>query len=185
MKYSLFSFDAFSNRKGLSSITITKDLAEEWCSRRPDEATDTWSHRNCFLRQLSIYLSNLGHETYIPPKVFAKHDTFIPYIFSDDELEALYNACDSLVLYDKHAKSGMMVLPALIRMLAATGIRIGEATNLLEKDVNLEHNYLTLRNSKNGKDRMVPISESLADTCRQYENIKSCYRIIVTSFLLK
>jgi integrase len=143
-KYSLISFDAFTRKKGLSSITITRDVAEQWCCRRPDEATDTWSHRNGFLRQFSTYLSNLGYETYIPPKVFSKHDTFIPYIFSDDELDALYNACDSLVLYDKHAKSGMMVLPALIRMLAATGIRIGEATNLLEKDVNLEHNYLTL-----------------------------------------
>ena len=91
----------------------------------------------------------------MPAKVFSKHDTFIPYIFSDDELDALYNACDSLVLYDKHAKSGIMVMPALILILAATGIRIGKATNLLEKDVNLEHNYLTPRNCKNGKDRMV------------------------------
>jgi len=54
-KYSLFSFDAFTRKKGLASITITKDLAEEWCSRRPDEATDTWSHRNCFLRQFSTF----------------------------------------------------------------------------------------------------------------------------------
>jgi integrase len=172
-EYSLFSFDAFAKQKGLASVTITKDLAEEWCSRRPDEATDTWSHRNCFLRQLSVYLFNLGYETYIPPKVFARrNNNFIPYIFSDEELEALYKACDSLVLYDKHAKSGMMVLPVLIRMLAATGIRIGEATGLLDKDVNLEENYLILRNCKNGKDRMVPISESLADSCRQYRKYR-------------
>jgi integrase/recombinase XerD len=167
-RYSLFSFDAFTKKKGLSIITVTKDLAEQWCSRRPNEATNTWNHRNGFLRQFSTYLSNLGYDAYIPSRVFAKHDTFIPYIFADTELLAIYNACDSLVLYDKHARSGIMVLPALIRMLAGTGIRIGEATNLLEKDVNLEFNYLTLRNCKNGKDRLVPISESLADICRQY-----------------
>jgi integrase/recombinase XerD len=167
-KRSLYSFDAFCRKQGVSTVTITKDIAEQWCGRRPDEATDTWSHRNCFLKQFSIYLSNLGYETYIPSKVFSKHDTFIPYIFLDNELQSLYAACDSLVLYDKHALSGMMVMPALIRMLVATGIRIGEATNLLKKDVNLEQNYLVVRNSKNGKDRLVPISESLASVCRQY-----------------
>ena len=172
-KYSLFSFDTFSRKKGLSRITITRELAEEWCSRRPDEAADTWSHRNCFLRQFSTYLSNLGYESYIPPKVFTRRETFIPYIFSEEELEAIYHACDSLVLYDKHAKSGMMVLPALIRMLVATGIRISEATDLMEKDVNLENNYLILRNCKNGKDRMVPISESLAGICRQYRKYRA------------
>ncbi len=61
-----------------------------------------------------------------------------------------------------------MVLPALIRMLTSTGIRIGEAVNLTKKDVNLEQNYLILRNTKNGKDRLVPISESLAAVCGQY-----------------
>ena len=167
-KYSLLAFDAFAKKKGLERITITQELAEQWCSRRPNEATDTWCHRNGFLRQLSVYLNNLGYESYIPPKVFSKHDTFIPYIFSEAELQALFNACDSLVLYDKHARSGIMVMPLLIRMLAATGIRIGEATSLLNKDVNLELNYLILRNCKNGKDRIVPISESLAESCRQY-----------------
>ncbi len=61
-----------------------------------------------------------------------------------------------------------MVLPALIRMLASTGIRIGEAVSLTKKDVDLEQNYLILRNTKNGKDRLVPISESLAAVCGQY-----------------
>ncbi len=67
-KYSLFAFDRFAREKGLRNITIPDDLAEQWCIRRPNEAVDTWSHRNCFLRQFSIYLSNLGYETYIPPQ---------------------------------------------------------------------------------------------------------------------
>jgi integrase/recombinase XerD len=168
-KYSLFAFDRFAREKGLRNITIPADLAEQWCEKRPNEAVDTWSHRNCFLRQFSIYLSNLGYDTYIPPqKIAQKAETFIPYIFSDAEISAIYAACDSLILYDRHARTRIMVMPALIRMLASTGIRIGEAVNLTKKDVNLEQNYLTLRNTKNGKDRLVPISESLAVICTQY-----------------
>ncbi|WPV67140.1 tyrosine-type recombinase/integrase [Chitinophaga sp. LS1] len=171
-KYSLFAFDAFACKEGLSSVTITKELAEKWCNRRPDEATDTWSHRNCFLRQFAIYLSNLGYDTYIPCKVFTKHDNFIPYIFSDDELGAIFKACDTLDLYDKHARSNLFVLPAFFRMLAGTGIRIGEASALLNKDVNLDQGYIVLRNCKNGKDRMVPLSESLVEVCRQYRKYR-------------
>jgi len=168
-KYSLFAFDRFALEKGLRDITITAELATEWCSRRPNEAADTWSHRNCFLRQFSVYLSNLGYETYILPQVARpRQDTFVPYIFSNEEINAIYDACDSLVLHDRHASTNIMALPALIRMLASTGIRIGEAVNLTLNDVNLEQNYLTLRNTKNGTDRLVSISESLAGICRQY-----------------
>jgi integrase len=66
----------------------------------------------------------------------------------------------------------LMILPALIRMLAGTGIRIGEAINLRCKDVNLEQNYLVLKGCKNGKDRIVPISDLLADVCVQYRKYR-------------
>lgn len=172
MEFSLYAFDAFTIEKGLESVTITKELADEWCERRPGEASDTWTHRNGFLRQFSIYLFNLGYDTYIPLKLPAKRDDYVPYIYSDNELQALFTACDSLVLFDKHAKSVLMVLPALIRMLSATGIRIGEAIKLLDKDVNLEENYLILKECKNGKDRIVPISESLSLVCQQYRKYR-------------
>ena len=170
VEYSLFAFVDFANRKGLTSISVTKELADEWCQKRNDEAIDTWNHRNSFLRQFSIYLSNLGYETYIPLKLPSKHYPFIPYIYSDQELHALYQACDSLLLYDKHARSMLMIFHALIRMLAGTGIRIGEAIKLQNNDVNLEQNYLVLKECKNGKDRIVPMSDSLAEVCAQYRN---------------
>jgi len=172
-KYSLYAFDRFAFGKGLFKVTVSKELAEEWCCRRPNESTDTWCHRNSFLRQFTVYLVNLAYEAYIPPRVFSKHDTFVPYIYSEDELYKLFAACDALILFDKHAKSAVMAFPALIRMLAATGIRVGEATGLLDKDVDLDHNYLILRNCKNGKDRLVPISQSLAETCFQYRKYRA------------
>jgi integrase/recombinase XerD len=168
-KFSLFAFDRVAFGNGLRTITITAEMATEWCNRRPNEATDTWSHRNCFLRQFAVYLSNLGYETYIPPRVAGpRQDQFVPYIFSDDEIKAIYAACDSLALYDRHARTNIMVLPALIRMLCSTGIRIGEAVNLRINDVNLEQNYLTLRSTKNGTDRLIPFTEAMADICKQY-----------------
>jgi integrase len=53
-------------------------------------------------------------------------------------------------------------------MLYGTGIRIGEALFLKNKDVDTNGKFLILRATKNGRDRLVPISSSLAFVCRNY-----------------
>jgi len=168
MEISLRAFDAFAYREGLNEVIIYRELAHKWCKKRKEEANDTWSHRTNFLRQFSIYLVNIGYEAYIPGKPPSKHDAFIPYIYSDEEIKKIFEVTDHLRLYDRHANTLLMSVPLLVRMLYATGIRIGEATNLNLEDVNLEKNYLIIKDTKNGKDRMVPFSESLAKGCGQY-----------------
>jgi integrase len=49
---------------------------------------------------------------------------------------------------------------------------LGEALSLLDKDVNIEEKYLIVRNSKNGTDRIVPLSDSLTEVCRNYRIIR-------------
>ena len=60
------------------------------------------------------------------------------------------------------------VLPVLLRFLYGTGLRISEALALINRNVNLVENYIVLRDCKNGKERMLPISESLSKVCREY-----------------
>ena len=55
-------------------------------------------------------------------------------------------------------RSSFFIMPSLLRMLYGTGIRIGEALSLLNEDINLEEEYFILRDTKNGKDRIVPFS---------------------------
>jgi len=172
MEISLKAFDAFTSHEGLKEIQITKDLALKWCKRRSGEASDTFSHRTNFLRQFAIYLCNLGYEAYLPKKPPVKKDSFAPYIYSSEEMQRIFEAADHLELYDKHARTMLISVPLLIRMLYATGLRIGEALNLNLKDVNLKKNYLIIKGSKNGKDRMVPFSDSLAEACSQYLNYR-------------
>ena len=64
--------------------------------------------------------------------------------------------------------SVMFVMPALLRFLLCTGLRIGEALGLLDTDVNLQNKMLIIRDSKNGKERLVPFSDSLATILTQY-----------------
>jgi integrase len=61
----------------------------------------------------------------------------------------------------------------LLRLLYATGIRIGEALNLKDEEVNLNENYLRVKDSKNGKERIIPISKSLVSVCEEYLKYRS------------
>tara|TARA_R110002072_G_scaffold74469_6_gene176452 strand:- start:2917 stop:3489 length:573 start_codon:yes stop_codon:yes gene_type:complete len=60
------------------------------------------------------------------------------------------------------------MIPALFRLLYGTGLRINEALSILDGDINLESNYLVIRNSKNNQERLIPISGSLSAVCREY-----------------
>lgn len=69
---------------------------------------------------------------------------------------------------DRNIYSCLFVMPCLLRLLYGTGIRIGEALALDNRDVDLEQRCLTLRATKNTKDRFVPFSGSLATVFEDY-----------------
>lgn len=173
MEISLNAFDRFAKSKGIGSISITEPVAKEWCSKRKGEANDTWSHRVNFLRQFCVYLFNLGFDVYIPHKPPSKHDnTFIPYIYPEGEIEAILHAADNLRLHDHHMNVAMFIMPALVRLLFATGLRVGEALILKNEDVNTESGFLVVRKSKNGKERIVPFTSSLSRVLYQYKSYR-------------
>lgn len=64
--------------------------------------------------------------------------------------------------------SSLLSMPALLRLLYSTGLRIGEALDLKDQDVNLEENYLRVKDSKNDQERIIPISDSLVSVCQDY-----------------
>ncbi len=169
MEISLKAFDRFSRSKGVDRISISEPVAKEWCAKRKGESNDTWSHRVNFLRQFCVYLYNMGFDVYIPRRQpVKKDDNFIPYIYSDEEMRAIFNAADSLRLYDRHMNGVLFIIPCLLRLLFATGLRIGEALVLKMEDVNIESGFLIVRKSKNGKERVVPFTNSLSRVLAQY-----------------
>jgi integrase len=62
------------------------------------------------------------------------------------------------------------VLPVLFRLLYSCGLRVSEAVGLFCKDVDLEKGILTIREAKNGRDRLIPVAESLLELLQRYRN---------------
>ena len=80
----------------------------------------------------------------------------------------IFQTCDHLELFDRHMSSALFMIPTIIRILYGTGLRISEALTLKNKDVDFEKSCLYVRKSKNGNERMVPLSETLVQVVRDY-----------------
>ncbi len=164
--YALSSFDRLAFEKNVFEIVVTKELADEYCKKRPNETDKTRYNRIQILSQFSRFLCDLNFRSYIP-KLPQFKSTYTPYIFSRDEMQKIFRVCDELTP-SRNRNSAVFAIPVLIRLLYGTGIRISEALYLTCNDIDLQDKCLILRNTKNGKDRMVPISDSLANACEQY-----------------
>jgi integrase len=73
----------------------------------------------------------------------------------------------------------------LIELLAVTGVRLGEAIRLEREDVDWEHGVLTIRLSKFGKSRQIPLDPSTLSALRTYDQARDqlCSRPGATSNL--
>jgi integrase/recombinase XerD len=170
--WALCLLDSLALKKGVFTAAITKEFANEYGIKRPNESEKTRYNRVQIFAQFAQFLCDLGIRSYIPilPKI---KGTFVPYIFSKDQIHAIFKVCDSLTPSCRNHNSSVFAIPVLMRLLYGTGIRIGEALYLSCGDMHLVGKYLILRKTKNGKDRMVPMSESLVCVCQEYMTYRS------------
>lgn len=169
----LHQLDLFAEQTEETSICINKEFATSWGKKRLHESDIYRYGRIRILAQFSSYLNDIGIQSYIPKLPHYPKSTFIPYIFSRNEIDAIFKASDSLTLETVNPASVIFSIPVLLRLLYATGIRIGEALNLKDEEVNLNENYLLVKDSKNGKERIIPISKSLVSVCEEYLKYRS------------
>ena len=167
----LHDFDRTAEAKGIQKPVISKELALELSRIRPNEAKATRYKRCITINQFSIYLSQNGLES---AKCFAPKPkkTFVPYIYTREEAERILHIADNRVCDRITRDSLYFVMPALIRFLLCTGVRIGEALQIEDKDMDLVNNVFILRDTKNGKERLLPISQSLSDVLAQYKRYR-------------
>jgi integrase len=174
----LLRFDRFLLTQDQDCIGLSKQIADKWCERQNNEAELTRYFRIVCILQFANYLRDSGIKAYLPVLPKYPKSTFIPHIYTHDEITAMLKACDNLRLKLKNMRSCLFVMPCLLRMLYATGIRIGEALSLKNKDININDKYLTLRGTKNTKDRYIPFTDTLAATCKEYLQYRNALPVI-------
>jgi len=168
-KAMLRRFDIFVQSWNLTTICLPRELVLAWTKRNPNETISNQSHRISLLRGLAEYMNRLGYLAYTYPRALVTVDrySYLPYIFSEEELRAIFNVCDCYPA-TKASPYRHLILPLIIRMLYGCGLRISEAVNLTIEDVDLNQGTLLITDSKFGKERLIPMSLSLQERCRNY-----------------
>jgi integrase len=166
----LWVFDQFLIDQDHLIPALTKEIFDRWKSKFANSSALTVYTNVLIVKQFSEYLRNCGVNTFIPKLPKYPGNTFIPHIYSHEEMSNIFIACDNLIMVNRNIESCLLIMPCLIRILYGTGIRIGEALSLRNIDLNVEAKLLTIRDTKNGRDRQIPISTSLATVCNDYQN---------------
>lgn len=164
-------FDAFCIEQDLSEPILPQLLYDLWCQKRLHENGTTHCVRIQHIRQFSKFLTNNGitaPTVFLPlPKI---DKTFQPYIFTHDEIRRLLTAVDQTKPcrhYDQQSLAHL-IMPVLFRMLYCCGLRIGEALQLKSENVDLENGVLRLVETKNNRERFVPMSATLTQIAADY-----------------
>jgi len=150
-----------------NSEYITTHLALAWSQQSKNVQRATWARKLSMVRQFARWVNVIEPRHQIPPPrlLDVRPRRNPPHIYSDEQIAGLMAEASRLA-----SPKGMKALgmEALIGLLAATGLRPGEATALEIGDVDLRTGVLLIRESKFGKSRQVPIHQSTVVALKHY-----------------
>jgi integrase len=145
--------------------TFTIDDAVTWARLNPDAHPSWWATRLSLVRRFAAYLNANGVDVPVIPNGLlpTRKPRAVPFIYSQDDLDALLAACDQVFSDERIAAT----LRTVIGLLAATGLRIGEALNLRVDDIDFDNDVLVIKAAKS-HERLVPIHPSTTTALEQY-----------------
>lgn len=158
----LDQFVSFCERAGADRVTSARALA--WVCT-PENASPGWlSMRLAVVRSFAGWLQASDPTTQIPPLGWLPpRRRTNPYLYSDAEIAALL-----AVARRARWPLSATTYETLIGLLVVTGLRVGEAIRLDRADVSFAEGLLTVRNSKFGQSRQVPIHPTTITALHHY-----------------
>jgi integrase len=166
-------FDRFFVEADVTDTYITSKQIATWRLTRVNDKARTLYYKYSILSQFCRYMCHLGHECYIPRLPRQKELDFIPYVFTYEQMERIFRECDRLTMLNTNMNSALFAIPALIRFLYSTGVRIGEALSIKNMDVDYSRHRIIIMKTKNKMQRMIPINSSLEEMMKQYETYRN------------
>jgi integrase/recombinase XerD len=156
----LADFVAYMARKHASYIT--QPLALAWAKQPSRVQPAEWARRLSIVRTFARYRSATDPRTQVPPPGLLPYrpQRARPYLYTDREIRELLHAALRL---PGNNELRPWTYYCLFGLLSVTGLRLGEARNLQLDDVDLDAAVLTVRGTKFGKSRLVPLH---ASTCK-------------------
>lgn len=150
------SFARYADNRGHDGA-LSSDLALDWAKAEAKFADPfTWARRLEVLRPFATFLAAEDSETTFPASnPFGRTKRRLaPHIFTLEEISAIIAEAHHI---RRVQAAGTLMMPALIGLLASTGMRISEALGLRIQDLDLEAAQILVREAKYGRQRLVAL----------------------------
>lgn len=166
---------------------LTVDLMGDWA--RQDKAQNHEPSRSArrikSLRPFTRWLRQFEPQTEVPDdSVFGPiPGRMAPHIYRENEIVDLLTAARGL-----NPQGGLRsaTFETLFGLIASVGLRVSEALNLLDGDVDLSAGTLTVRQTKFAKSRLLPLHPSTVEALGRYRQRRSrqCPTTLETPFFV-
>jgi integrase len=164
----LSNFDRWCAAQGVREANLEDEKANSWQNPKEGESPKSHSNRVILLSQFAKFLQTVDKGAYVIPKpARLPSPTFVPHIFTSDELAAIFRVVDS-TKDSANLPHNREIYPMMFRLLYGCGLRVSEASNLKKADVNCENGIITISEAKYDVDRLIPMSEALTVRMRVY-----------------
>ena len=147
---------------------LTEKLIVGWAREHVKRTTKVTAARRLeIVRPFAAYYRQFEPTTEIPPvgALGRGHRRLVPHIYTDEEVLQLLQATSCLT-----PRNGLRPLTyrTLFGLIAAAGLRLSEALNLTNGDVDLAAPSITVRQTKFRKSRCLPLHSSVAQELSRY-----------------
>jgi integrase len=167
----LANFDQYLADCEVAAKTVDEQLVADWIAPFYETVSvKTVSSKVSHLRKFLEYLRFCGYPVYVPEGLPKYTDNYIAYLFSDSEVGKIFSAADKLESSDNKPTSRYYryTFPMLLRMLFGCGLRLGETLSMKVVDISFDSGVLLMRNTKNSKQRIVPMDDTLTAILQKY-----------------
>ena len=149
--------------ESIGDTTVTAEVAHAWATIKAGSKPTQWAKRLAPVRMFATYLKTIDPATEIPPQLIGRVTRATPYLYSDADIAALLKAVESF-----STPLRVATYRTLIGLLAATGMRVGEAIGADRDDLDLKPEVLVVKQGKFGKTRALPLHASTVTALADY-----------------
>jgi integrase/recombinase XerD len=149
---------------------LTAALALEWATEVQGVSPTHHARRLGVIRLFAGFRKLTDPRTEVPPKYLLPYRPrrAIPHIYTDEEITKLLGAFRTA----RTTELRRQTFSTLFGLLVVTGCRVGEALRLASGDVDLQRGWLTIRQTKFGKSRLVPLHSTTVHVLKQYVRVR-------------
>jgi integrase len=162
----LRDFADFMERR--RAVHITAKLAVEWARRPASTHPNYHAGRLRAVRSFARYRILSDPKTEVPAAGLLprQQSAFQPHIFSQEEIGRIL--AGSLRPWGGATPFYCLGRYTIYGLLSVTGMRVSEVLRLDVEDVDFDEGVLTIRNTKFGKSRLVPVHETTLAVLKRY-----------------